>query len=728
MKRPLAVIGFTLLISMLFAYAVGRDYILYISIAVCFLFFISLFISKLKMIKAVRLTLFSAVLAFIIFSVFTAAFIDPAAALCENTAVVTARLSDTPYERYSKFYYRFSSTSVNTADNSDLPQSINFLLCSESPIDVSYNDSITVELEFSPLDEDEKINNYSHGIYIKAQQASDSYTINSSCVNDITAFILNFKANLTQRLYEAMNFKHASLSNAILLGDKNALEYNIKSDFYDIGVSHLVVVSGLHMSVITAFIFRIVYLFKRNRKFASVISVFSVICFMLITGFSASVVRSGIMLIILLSGELFNRRADSINSIGFAAIILCCTNPYTVLDVGLLLSFSSTLSILLFYEDAKLFLCRKLFYKKKLSLILNYILSVIILSLCATGAAFPITLFFFGSFSPYFLLSNLLLVFAAELLLMCLLPAVIFSFIPFLTALGELFFFISGIICEYMISIADFIGRLPFANIDIDLPFMWLWLVLSAIIISAFFIHTRAKASLKYSLPCCLALIIILFSVSAVINKGNAYITFLNCGNGVSALLTCDSSCAVLSCGGSYSSDNIDEFLESYDIIDLEVIYGRKTNSAYAENILYNKTVSSVIIPDDKIKDGIYTLAKHRQDNVFTFGKRQDLSLWNSVEISLLYTDNALWQYIRADKYSFLIAPSNGSFAEIPEEWLKADYTVINRETEDMDLIESENLIICNTKKNIDKFENSDLYSSKVLFSTMEESIRIKIN
>ena len=84
------------------------------------------------------------------------------------------------------------------------------------------------------------------------------------------------------------------------------------------------------------------------KRFAAGLTMAGVLCFMALTGFVPSVMRSGIMLLFYLGSQVMRRNADSINSLGLAVFLLGLANPYAAADTGLLLSFSATLGLLLF--------------------------------------------------------------------------------------------------------------------------------------------------------------------------------------------------------------------------------------------------------------------------------------------------------------------------------------------------------------------------------------------
>ena len=80
-----------------------------------------------------------------------------------------------------------------------------------------------------------------------------------------------------------------------------------------------------------------------------------VLCFMAVTCFQASVCRSGVMCLVVLAGDLLSRRADSLNSLGIAVLLLGLENAYAAADIGLLLSFSATLGLILLCRPLRFF-------------------------------------------------------------------------------------------------------------------------------------------------------------------------------------------------------------------------------------------------------------------------------------------------------------------------------------------------------------------------------------
>ncbi len=159
---------------------------------------------------------------------------------------------------------------------------------------------------------------------------------------------------------------YSSMCSAVLLGDKMSLPQNIRNSFTQTGSSFLIVVSGMHMAVIASVGLFFIKKLTSNKLLHFITAFIFVLAFMAVTGFTPSVVRSGIMIIIYYSAAVFLRTSDAVNSLGIAALFLLLPNPYAVGDVGLVLSFSATLGIILWSGKMYDYIISKLEIKSKL--------------------------------------------------------------------------------------------------------------------------------------------------------------------------------------------------------------------------------------------------------------------------------------------------------------------------------------------------------------------------
>ena len=133
------------------------------------------------------------------------------------------------------------------------------------------------------------------------------------------------------------------LEAAMLLGDKTALPDTVQDTFRAAGISHLLAVSGLHLALLCG-----LFSFGHRRRFyrplillRAAVAVF----YMLLTGLPVSVLRAGIVFLLVLLGDWFYQPIDLLTLTGAAAVLLGLQNPYAPCDIGFQLSFCAVLGV-----------------------------------------------------------------------------------------------------------------------------------------------------------------------------------------------------------------------------------------------------------------------------------------------------------------------------------------------------------------------------------------------
>lgn len=198
-----------------------------------------------------------------------------------------------------------------------------------------------------------------------------------------------------------------ALVRAMLLGDKSKIDKFLIEKFSHSGLSHILAVSGMHISFMTALVFA-VFKFLRVSKRRGFLFIIPIILFYVpLTGMSPSAVRAGIMTMLLVISKLIFRRADSLTSLSFSALMLTLVNPFCAFSLSFMLSFGATLGILLFGEK----LTDKFMAIFKITKDNKYIYKIIqAFSLTCSSQVFtaPIVALYFGVFSLWSFITNIL--------------------------------------------------------------------------------------------------------------------------------------------------------------------------------------------------------------------------------------------------------------------------------------------------------------------------------
>lgn len=267
--------------------------------------------------------------------------------------------------------------------------------------------------------------------------------------------------------YHDKTTQEAAVVYGIFTGDKSNISKTVDTDFKKSGISHVLSVSGLHLSILCGIIFAFLNFFKVHKKITCIIIILCCLFFMAFTGFSLSVIRSGIMTILFYAAFLIGRKGDSMNSLLFAGAFIIFLNPYNISNIGFQLSFAATLGIIA-ATDLNNKIMSSLSKIKKVKILITLfktILSSIIITTAATVFTLPFTSYNFKTFSLISPVTNLLTAPLSTAILFLSLCIMIFSFIPvILGVFGLPVYFITKV----MLVITKYLGSFKYASISVE--------------------------------------------------------------------------------------------------------------------------------------------------------------------------------------------------------------------------------------------------------------------
>ena len=280
----------------------------------------------------------------------------------------------------------------------------------------------------------------------------------------------------------------AALLKALLLGDRSELPDSFKRDFRTMGVSHLLAISGLHLSILYFLLDRLLFRLFLPKTARSVTEILFLFFFCALCGFSPSVTRAGIMLILFSAASLFGEKSDGLTSLCFSGALIVLFSPFSVFNTAFQLSFFACFGIL-----ASANLRKKIFAGLRAKRLRRYLLEPLAVSAFAQLAVLPVILLTFGSFSPLAPVFSLILALPVTLILY-LAPVCFFAaFIPFLKPV------VSAAVtlpCNFTVWLSSFARRFKDLHIGSDLLPALLFCAVLAASLLLFFLHKRKLASL----------------------------------------------------------------------------------------------------------------------------------------------------------------------------------------------------------------------------------------
>ena len=288
-------------------------------------------------------------------------------------------------------------------------------------------------------------------------------------------------------IHAGMTGNELDILKAILLGDDDTLDPELKASYSSAGVSHILCVSGMHVGIIfmiISFLLKPLDLFRSSRILKTVIVMLVIWLYAHITGLAPSVTRSATMFTFVAVGQLLNRNTNVFHSLFASAFILLIINPLLLFEVGFQLSYLAVAGIVLFQPKlSAVYKCR--------TRIGNYFWELLTVSVAAQLGTSPISIYYFAQFPNYFMVSNLCVIalsFAVIITGVALLPI---SFIPLIP---KYLTWLLTMEIKIMNTIITFIEKLPHSvTSDIDYHIVQVFLLYGVIGCFCYLLYQRSR-------------------------------------------------------------------------------------------------------------------------------------------------------------------------------------------------------------------------------------------
>lgn len=418
--------------------------------------------------------------------------------------------------------------------------------------------------------------------------------IRTYCINTVSA-------NLPSR--------EASVLSSVIFGS-NAIDNDIITDFRNIGITHILAVSGLNTGILYIFIGSILKLLKAGRKTKFGIMTFSILFYLLLTGMCVSMLRASIMMWFICLSEFLGKKGDNFNFLCIAALLILLFNPLSLFSVSFQMSFAAVLVIVLFMPviDYKLRNIKKKYLRKTVSFILMCIIIQIAMA--------PITIYYFNSFSLISVIANIFIIPVTSIILPAALTGVIFSFIPYV---GTALLWFADLFIKYILWAADIFSALPYAYFYIRSTKWYEFILLYSVMLAAFgYLDIQIK---KYkTLLAAVIAVFIFFSILSFFPPFYSKVYFIDVGFGDCALIRTNKGQTVLIDGGGYLSSNTADYdilplLHYYNIKHIDAVIATHSDSDHIGGIIgvLGKIKIGAVYADD---DGgeLYQTMKEKAD------------------------------------------------------------------------------------------------------------------
>ncbi|MEG2053848.1 MAG: ComEC/Rec2 family competence protein, partial [Oscillospiraceae bacterium] len=383
-------------------------------------------------------------------------------------------------------------------------------------------------------------------------------------------------------------------------GDKSELSKDVKMQFRQAGLSHILVVSGLHLGIIAGFATLLLGKIFKNKKFSTFLSILFVLAFICFTGFTPSTVRAGVVICFVLIGKACHFETDAVTSMALALILLLISNPYACLDAGLLLSFSSTLG-LVFLSYFKHEYIEQLKTNKWFCFAKPFLVPLFVMV-----ATLPVMIYINGNVSIVGILANIIVV---PLLTPVLIMGVITLITAVLTGMSDIAFmfgFFEKVFIDIIRFFVNLANKVPYGTISVG--GIYAFCICACIYGLAFFLYKNKK----YKAMAVSSVSLFIFSImfSFFVNYNCIKIAPVGNSKNPSVVISKNQKAFVIYKGSVSNIYAIDEYLQNNNLYSVDGIYdisqnengdilsqGIKETKIYTVNNLFDtKTIFDDII------------------------------------------------------------------------------------------------------------------------------------
>lgn len=343
----------------------------------------------------------------------------------------------------------------------------------------------------------------------------------------------------------------AGFARALLLGDTSLLTYEQDVSYKVSGIRHIVAVSGLHVSILFAFVY---VLAGKHRVLTAVFGIPVLVLFAAVAGFTPSVMRACIMQCLMIFAMLVDREYDAPSALSFAVLVMVISNPLAITSVSLQLSAGCMVGIFLFSRKISNFLLsdKCLGPSKGNSLIAKikrWFAGSVSVSVGAMITTTPLCALYFETVSLVGIITNLLVLWAVSLIYYAIMAACLFSL--FFMPIGSGIAWVSSWLIRFVQFVSRSLSALPFAAVYTCSKYIVFWLVFSYVLLVAFFIMKKKHPFVMCS--CILFMLVLSVGLSCIEPRTDDYrISVLDVGQGQSILIQSDGENYLVDCGGDY--------------------------------------------------------------------------------------------------------------------------------------------------------------------------------
>ena len=576
----------------------------------------------------------------------------PAQALRGEKAAVTGTVTEVSAGNGRPVY----TVETESVGIKNAPQRLKIKLSGFYEANLSPYDKIKCGVTFAEntaAERNEFLTDRSGGIALYAYMIS-SPEVTGREENSLRFFVYRARSALAGIIDEYFPNPQNAFTKQLLLGIRGGLSTEIRDAFRGAGMSHILAVSGMHLSVLIGAVSGICSVLKGGKAESPVLIVVLMVltaAYMAVAGFGMSIRRAGFMLLIRYLAQLLRTESAAIDNLGAAIIAVLLIDPMACCDAGFLMSAASSGAIILLAKPLY-FKLAKLFAIGSEHGFASAVLSSFAVSLCAWAATLPTALCTFGEVSLIAPVSNIGASFLAEYALIFSAATAVLGAVPFLNTAARFSAVLACAAEDSLCAAAKFFAAIPIFRLNPGEGWVLIWLFGTAVLMVLPIVLKK-----KFAYAKCSAVL------SAFLLLAGILCQKLLCMSTVSTRIIALEEGMAIACSNGGSSVLI---TENYSAKDIYKLYG-KVGSPDILLCLDSDGEAAELTLARRLKPQYALLSEDEAVSRYYYARRLrggEISFWNGAAAKIispgvfaLDTGSGILLYISADVDAFAIEP-----------------------------------------------------------------------
>ncbi|MGI6279122.1 MAG: ComEC/Rec2 family competence protein [Acutalibacteraceae bacterium] len=327
------------------------------------------------------------------------------------------------------------------------------------PMNIDPGRIIKAKIKLNAVPKEYKAQNYSKEIFLNGSM-SDIVVLKEK--DPVLSAAHGIRKYIKTAVFKNCGYREAATLCALIFGDKSYFTDEFYSNVKGAGVAHVMVVSGMHLSILVMFFVKLTEKMFYHPLLKALIIFLVVIILCAVCGFTMSILRAGVTYVILALSLVVGRPYSPDNALGGAVSLILITSPFAILNVGFLLSATSTFGILSVALPVTEYVKSRNLIKTRP---LYSLFSGVVITLSAMILTLPVTIYVFGYVSAVAVITNLLISFAVTACLSVSVAAIIINLL--FPAAAVPLFAVAEILAKYINGVIDFLGSKSFSVVAV---------------------------------------------------------------------------------------------------------------------------------------------------------------------------------------------------------------------------------------------------------------------